>query len=761
MAIARLLHTAVVFLLFVRASAATAPSPTVVDLGYARYQGILYPNLNITAFLGIRYAAPATRRLRFEAPVAPPYVVGIQQAFTDPLQCLQPAGAAASEDCLFLSVYFPTQDDKMLLPTIVWIYGGGYVIGSAGQFNGADLVWESNNQVVVVIIQYRLGMLGRDGCLFRLHDDHDFNLKDFSLVNKRKTVNLMLACSTRTLRCVRLIRTFGTPHLWSKNVLTISQIHKFGLYLMTLPPKQDTCNDTKPLDCLRAVDSATMADINANIVLGSTAPFTFVPVIDAVFITQSPTDALSQGQVNGDMLLSMTNTNEGPLLVNQTAEYDVAEYVSHLFPLFGANESNAAAAVYASFRSPLNQVNEIMGDECTSQGEYAISPALHGQDIINYFPSYTSYGAELIYNNTAFINAFTQGFLSFAVNLDLNDKLRPSITPMWQKWTSLNVVEGEMVFNQTEKGEPDIAPFNTSSALLERCAFWKSMRHLTAHHSAVVLKKKVCASATLHLNLSEMAIPAQCAFKKNDKSQIQVSTASESILQTLISEFAHFAEDYNVFCMTRTQFQLESDPCQFEILKSPIYLARPSSAGYLWATMPLYQLEIATALAISAFGSSVFIYLNRPTEGKIQLPIHTELDAGEDAFDVTKPEDIVDGYPIDGEAFWVKVASLALSIVAKEENTRLATHSLHVAFALYLFAVASFAVNRDTVEGNSESIWHLAALTATPALCMSFMAILPTDSVIASSAGQKYNTKNLILNIFKNMQIRYGLGCFY
>ncbi|KAJ6495413.1 multidrug resistance-associated ABC transporter [Mycena sanguinolenta] len=167
--------------------------------------------------------------------------------------------------------------------------------------------------------------------------------------------------------------------------------------------------------------------------------------------------------------------------------------------------------------------------------------------------------------------------------------------------------------------------------------------------------------------------------------------------------------------------------------------------------MPLYQLEIATALAISAFGSSVFLYLNRPTEGKIQLPIHTELDAGEDAFDVTKPEDIVDGYPIDGETFWVKikrrkillcilfaailglqVASLALSIVAKEENTRLATHSLHVAFALYLFAVASFAVNRDTVEGNSESIWHLAALTATPALCMSFTAILPTDSVIAS-----------------------------
>ncbi|KAF8205439.1 multidrug resistance-associated ABC transporter [Mycena galopus ATCC 62051] len=165
--------------------------------------------------------------------------------------------------------------------------------------------------------------------------------------------------------------------------------------------------------------------------------------------------------------------------------------------------------------------------------------------------------------------------------------------------------------------------------------------------------------------------------------------------------------------------------------------------------MPLYQLEIASALAISAFCSSVFLYLNRPTEGKIQLPLHS--DFSDDAFDVTKPEDILDGYPIEGEAFWVKIkrrkiflcilfiavlglqaASLGLSILDNEENARVVTYALHLGFALYLLGVAAFAVNRNDVHGHSESVWHLTALTTLPAFCMSFTTILPSDSVIAS-----------------------------
>lgn len=46
------------------------------------------------------------------------------------------------------------------LPVLVWIHGGGYIAGSANGFNGIDLIRESSGGLVVVIIQYRLGLFG-------------------------------------------------------------------------------------------------------------------------------------------------------------------------------------------------------------------------------------------------------------------------------------------------------------------------------------------------------------------------------------------------------------------------------------------------------------------------------------------------------------------------------------------------------------------------------------------------------------------------
>ncbi|KAJ7717035.1 multidrug resistance-associated ABC transporter [Mycena metata] len=166
--------------------------------------------------------------------------------------------------------------------------------------------------------------------------------------------------------------------------------------------------------------------------------------------------------------------------------------------------------------------------------------------------------------------------------------------------------------------------------------------------------------------------------------------------------------------------------------------------------MPLYQLQIACSLAVTALCSGIFLYLNRSVEGKIQLPLHSEdAEPGDDAFDVTKPEDVIDGYPIEGDAFWVKIkrrkiflcvlfaailglqiASLVLSVLVEADDA--ATYALHLGYALYLLGVAAFAVNRNDVEGHSESIWHLAALTTLPSFCMAFTAILPSDPVIAS-----------------------------
>ncbi|KAJ7134871.1 Alpha/Beta hydrolase protein, partial [Mycena epipterygia] len=496
---------AIILLASVRAvnSAATP----VVDLGYARYQGVVDTNLNITSFLGIRYASPPTESLLWQVPTPPSKVGGVQLASSNPPQCYQgtfgasPANPLAarddeeSEDCLFL---------KCLLPTIIWIHGGGYVLGSASDYNGAELIQESNGEVVVVVIQYRLGLFGflagqqvkEGGALNAGLLDQNFALR---WVNKNN------ACSGDPERVTIWGESAGAgsvlQHVVAQNGKTEPKLFRAAITSSTFLPSQYKfndripqtlfndvasqagCNGTNAVDCLRAVDAALLQEINLNVIIaGFTGTFTFVPVVDGSFITQSPTDALLKGEVNGDILLSVTNAHEGNLFVNQSVEYDVAH-----------KESAAVASVYRSLGSPLDQVNAIMGESifiCPTygllnafpgdsyKGEYAVPPALHGDDVFYYFPSFSLPGSQLQFNNTAFINAFTQGFLSFAANLDPNTKLRPSITPVWQKWSL--AADAEMVFNRTELGAPWIAAAPTSRALLSRCEFWKSVRHLTA-----------------------------------------------------------------------------------------------------------------------------------------------------------------------------------------------------------------------------------------------------------------------------------------
>ena len=79
--------------------------------------------------------------------------------------------------------------------------------------------------------------------------------------------------------------------------------------------------------------------------------------------------------------------------------------------------------------------------------------------------------------------------------------------------------------------------------------------------------------------------------------------------------------------------------------------------------MPAFLLETALVLAVSALVSVLVIALTLGgrDEGKIKLPHYSvdegslELEGEYDPFNVTTIDDVVDGYPIDAEAFWVKV----------------------------------------------------------------------------------------------------------
>lgn len=74
------------------------------------------------------------------------------------------------------------------------------------------------------------------------------------------------------------------------------------------------------------------------------------------------------------------------------------------------------------------------------------------------------------------------------------------------------------------------------------------------------------------------------------------------------------------------------------------------------AAMARFQLEIALTLIIFSAASFLLLVLRRQKEGKIQLPSHVTEDEQSlpDPFDVTTPEDYIEGYPIEPVIFWRK-----------------------------------------------------------------------------------------------------------
>ncbi|NXE19870.1 SASB hydrolase, partial [Ardeotis kori] len=131
---------------------------------------------SVNVFLGLPFAKPPVGLLRFSEPQPPEPWEGVRDATSYPPMCLQDKEQGqyfsdmitnrkekvplqVSEDCLYLNVYTPISTGKEeKLPVFVWIHGGGLYFGAASSYDGSALAAFDN--VVVVTIQYRLGILG-------------------------------------------------------------------------------------------------------------------------------------------------------------------------------------------------------------------------------------------------------------------------------------------------------------------------------------------------------------------------------------------------------------------------------------------------------------------------------------------------------------------------------------------------------------------------------------------------------------------------
>ncbi|KAF7304595.1 Carboxylic ester hydrolase [Mycena chlorophos] len=162
----------------------SAPTVTLDDGTFVGTVG----STNTQSFLGIPFAQPPTGSLRYQLPVAnspynSTYTVTTmppgcpQQAVKLPVLTGLPEEAVdyvvnsiygtifpGQEDCLTLNVIKPaTATASSKLPVVVWIFGGGFELGSPAMYDGTTIVERSisiGEPVIYVAMNYRLSAFG-------------------------------------------------------------------------------------------------------------------------------------------------------------------------------------------------------------------------------------------------------------------------------------------------------------------------------------------------------------------------------------------------------------------------------------------------------------------------------------------------------------------------------------------------------------------------------------------------------------------------
>lgn len=150
---------------WVLGDAIAAPPELVIQAPAGAFLGLF--DEEARSWRGMRYAEAPKGDLRWRAPVP----VAPREALVDATRfgpaCPQPVNQAVAmradarydEDCLSINVWSP-REVTAPLPVMVWLHGGAYTYGSSCQpvYNGARLA--ANGDVVVVSLNYRLGVFG-------------------------------------------------------------------------------------------------------------------------------------------------------------------------------------------------------------------------------------------------------------------------------------------------------------------------------------------------------------------------------------------------------------------------------------------------------------------------------------------------------------------------------------------------------------------------------------------------------------------------
>jgi para-nitrobenzyl esterase len=158
---------AVAAVLLAQVTTASADNTDIVRVSSGELQGTTDPSTGIHEFKGVPYAQPPVGPLRWREPQPVQHWTGVRAA-TDFGPCAEqviPSGdlviraSKASEDCLYLNVWTPSEGPRARLPVLVYFYGGGFNVGDGSEprYDGESM---AQRGIVAVTVNYRLGIFG-------------------------------------------------------------------------------------------------------------------------------------------------------------------------------------------------------------------------------------------------------------------------------------------------------------------------------------------------------------------------------------------------------------------------------------------------------------------------------------------------------------------------------------------------------------------------------------------------------------------------
>ena len=157
--------------IFIASAQAWDNHDPIVKTDYGKLKGYVNEDKEVLVWKGVPYARPPVGELRWTAPQDPEPWHGVRDATSPAKKCTQldtleewintgKVDPNSSEDCLYVDIYRPERHTNHgeRLPVYVWIHGGSNYFGSGRDYDGSVLATQSD--VVVVVVQYRLGPMG-------------------------------------------------------------------------------------------------------------------------------------------------------------------------------------------------------------------------------------------------------------------------------------------------------------------------------------------------------------------------------------------------------------------------------------------------------------------------------------------------------------------------------------------------------------------------------------------------------------------------